>query len=162
MRILALTAAALALSTEEAPELDNLVEEQEVEQPDEAPELVEEADEEELPQEDEEVEEEPAEEEEAEEAEALGKSAWATCDLSRGGLISKSEIKSCIPKIFKHLAGCAVGRSKRYAHYLFKRAKYGQLSQSAFNRLFWHFRSNANTCLYHLGKRGVAVKYIRY
>ena len=137
MRILALTAAALALSTEEAPELDNLVEQQEVEQPDEAPELVEEADEEELPQEDEEVEEEPAEEEEAEESEALGRSAWATCDLSRGGLISPSEWNKCGAKV---VAACklrtATGKAVVHkAFHKFSKTGTNGLNKSDFAKL---------------------------
>ncbi len=65
MRILALTAAALALSTQEVPEVDTLVEEPQQEDNQDAPqELVEDADEneEELPQEAEDVEEEAPEE----------------------------------------------------------------------------------------------------
>jgi hypothetical protein len=72
--------------------------------------------------------------------------AWKACDASKGGLVSKKELKMCIPKLFKALAKCVIRKSVWLHKKLYKKSK-GGLNQKQFTRLMRHARWNAMRCM---------------
>jgi hypothetical protein len=72
--------------------------------------------------------------------------AWKACDASKGGLVSKKELRMCIPKLFKALAKCVIRKSVWLHKKLYKKSRHG-LNQKQFARLMKHARWNAMRCM---------------